>query len=193
MLFPPYQTALQLSHVFIDGLWPGAQVVDATLGNGNDTRILAGKVGETGHVWAFDIQEEAIARCRTRIASWDIGDRVTLIHDSHHHIRQYIHSPLDCVVFNLGWLPGDDRPPAERTTTQWETTRIALSDSLTLLNSTGLLLVCIYPGHEEGAHELQGLQEWSAALDNRMYSAMWMHFPNHAANAPHLLLVQRMV
>ena len=38
----------------------GDIVVDATMGNGYDTKYLAEKVGEDGFVYSFDIQEEAI-------------------------------------------------------------------------------------------------------------------------------------
>ena len=34
--------------------------IDATMGNGNDTLFLCELAGETGHVLAFDIQEEAV-------------------------------------------------------------------------------------------------------------------------------------
>ena len=35
-------------------------VIDATLGNGHDTKFLAQKVGASGRVYAFDIQKESI-------------------------------------------------------------------------------------------------------------------------------------
>lgn len=38
----------------------GDTVVDATVGNGNDTIFLARLVGEKGKVYGFDIQQEAI-------------------------------------------------------------------------------------------------------------------------------------
>lgn len=38
----------------------GDIVIDATMGNGYDTKYLAEKVGENGFVYSFDVQEEAI-------------------------------------------------------------------------------------------------------------------------------------
>ena len=38
-------------------LRPGDVAVDCTMGNGNDTAFLSESVGETGRVYAFDIQE----------------------------------------------------------------------------------------------------------------------------------------
>ena len=36
---------------------PGDTVIDATMGNGHDTAMLAELVGESGHVIAFDVQD----------------------------------------------------------------------------------------------------------------------------------------
>ena len=40
---------------------PGDICIDATMGNGNDTLLLCSLCQETGHVYAFDIQEQALA------------------------------------------------------------------------------------------------------------------------------------
>jgi len=45
----------------------GYVVIDATVGNGYDTEYLAGKVGSTGKVYGFDIQEEAIENTRKKV------------------------------------------------------------------------------------------------------------------------------
>ncbi|WP_222597737.1 methyltransferase domain-containing protein, partial [Streptococcus pneumoniae] len=45
----------------------GDIVVDATMGNGHDTQFLAELVGENGHVYAFDIQESAVANTKERL------------------------------------------------------------------------------------------------------------------------------
>ena len=41
-------------------LKPGDVAIDGTAGNGYDTLFLAELVGESGHVYSFDVQEEAI-------------------------------------------------------------------------------------------------------------------------------------
>lgn len=45
----------------------GDLVVDATAGNGHDTLFLAGLVGDSGRVLAFDVQEAAMAATRKRV------------------------------------------------------------------------------------------------------------------------------
>ena len=48
-------------HEFLsEYLKPGDRAVDATAGNGWDTLKLCELVGDSGKVYAFDIQEEAI-------------------------------------------------------------------------------------------------------------------------------------
>ncbi|MGG7060554.1 SAM-dependent methyltransferase, partial [Clostridium tertium] len=37
----------------------GDIVVDATMGNGYDIKYIAEKVGDSGYVYSFDVQEEA--------------------------------------------------------------------------------------------------------------------------------------
>ena len=56
----------------------GDIVIDATMGNGHDTHFLAELVGESGHVYAFDIQEAALMNTAERLGN-EYKDRVTLI------------------------------------------------------------------------------------------------------------------
>ena len=85
---------------------PGARVIDATMGNGYDTQWLAELVGESGHVYGFDIQLEAVNRTRDRLAAAGLENRATLFHAGHEHIAELVGEPVDAAVFNLGWLPG---------------------------------------------------------------------------------------
>ena len=51
----------ELAHLLISHIIKeGSRVVDATAGNGNDTLFLSNLVGNTGKVFAYDIQEQAI-------------------------------------------------------------------------------------------------------------------------------------
>ena len=56
----------------------GDFVIDATVGNGNDTLFLAQLVGESGKVFGFDIQEEAIERTKARLQEAKLADVVEL-------------------------------------------------------------------------------------------------------------------
>ena len=52
----------------LDALHEGSTAIDATLGNGHDAERLCALVGETGHVFGFDVQKEAVERTRQRLA-----------------------------------------------------------------------------------------------------------------------------
>ena len=75
---------------------PGETVVDATAGNGNDILFLATHVGENGHVYAFDIQQQALDATAERLN--DFNDRVTLVLDSHANVDNMYRNPLRCHV-----------------------------------------------------------------------------------------------
>ena len=51
----------------------GDIVIDATMGNGYDTKYLAQKVGEEGFVYSFDIQEKAIKSTQKKIEKLNLA------------------------------------------------------------------------------------------------------------------------
>ncbi len=66
-------------------------------------------------------------------------------------------------MFNLGWLPGSDR----KVTTLRESTLKAVYAAITLLAPDGIILVAVYPGHEEGTLEGEMLERELSTLDRR--------------------------
>ena len=165
----------------------GARVVDATMGNGRDTSWLCGRVGKTGRVYAFDVQPEAVERTRALLEAEGLADRATLMCVGHQHMAEHVPEPVDAVLFNLGWLPGAEHGVTTRT----ETTLAAVDAALSILKRDGLLTVCIYPGHAEGARELEALLRWAAALDPRRYDAMHRHYMNQPNDPPQLIAVRK--
>ena len=165
----------------------GCAAVDCTAGNGHDTCFLAELCGSTGHVYAFDIQEEALASAAALLKREGLADRVTLIHDGHQNILRHLSGPVDAVMFNLGWLPGGDKS----VTTLWETTRTAVSDTLTLLKKGGVLTVCVYPGHREGNVERENLGELLSGLRPQEYNVLHSVFANAGPGAPECWIVQK--
>lgn len=166
---------------------PGDTVVDATLGNGHDTCVLAELVGESGHIIGFDIQEDAVARTRARLEELGLSDRCRLHAAGHQHMAEYVASPVRCVVFNLGWLPGGDKS----ITTLWETTRIAVDAALQLLEPMGVCTICAYPGHDEGDRERSALTEYLSALRPQEFNVLHHRFLNAGAGAPECFVIQK--
>ena len=168
-------------------LGPGDTAVDATMGNGHDTELLCHLVGPEGHVFGFDIQPEAVAATEKRLAEADLASRATLYCESHDHLAERVPGPVDAVVFNLGWLPGGDH----RITTRVESTRAAIEQALYLLRAGGILVVCVYPGHPEGAREQAMLDQLFADLSPRDFNVLRQTFLNAGAGAPACYVAQR--
>ena len=166
---------------------PGDVVVDATMGNGHDTQMLCEAVGPEGRVYAFDVQEQALAETAKRLREQGMENRARLIHAGHEQMAQYVKDPVSAVMFNLGWLPGGDHA----VTTRWETTRKAVDAALDLLRPLGVLVICVYPGHAEGERERQELTAFLSGMSNRSCNVLHQRFLNASAGAPECFVVQK--
>lgn len=175
------------AEVLRQALKPGATAVDATMGNGHDTELLCSLVGESGRVYAFDVQEEAVRATERRLAEAGLGSRAALFCRSHARMAETVPVPADAVVFNLGWLPGGDHGITTRT----ETTLSAVEQALALLKPGGVLVLCAYPGHPEGTRELEALTEMFSALPPREFNVLRQTFINAGPDAPVCFVVQK--
>lgn len=90
-------------------LHAGDVAVDFTMGNGHDTEFLSKTVGESGRVYAFDVQKSAVESTREHLRAAGCPENYTLIHASHHLVLDYVKEPIKAGMFNLGWLPGGDQ------------------------------------------------------------------------------------
>lgn len=165
----------------------GDTAIDATMGNGHDTLCLASLVGTSGHVFAFDVQQQAIDSTRKLLEEERMLPRVTLLHTGHENIAHYVSFPVTAVMFNLGWLPGGDK----QITTRTHTTLCALEGSLSLIKPGGVVTVCVYPGHEEGDIERMAVEELLSSLDVRRFTVLHHRFINTKEGTPELFLVQK--
>lgn len=169
-------------------LFEGALAVDATLGNGHDALWLCSLVGEAGRVYGFDVQPEAVERSRMRLREGGMESRAELILDGHQNMGRYVApESADAIMFNLGWLPG----AAHGVTTRTETTLQAVNAALEALKQEGILTVCVYPGHEEGAREREALLDWAQKLDRKRYDAMLRCYLNQSADPPLMIAVKK--
>ena len=142
-------------------LCEGGVAVDFTMGNGNDTLFLSRTVGETGRVYAFDLQPEALTSTEERLRENGAPENYTLICASHHRVKEFVKEPINAGMFNLGYLPGSGK---KAVTTMRKTTLPAVEAALELLAPDGVLIVAVYPGHEEGALEGEALKEYFEGL-----------------------------
>lgn len=179
---------LSLHKYFIlEHLSPGDTAVDFTMGNGNDTEFLSKTVGETGKVYAFDIQESALVSTRKHLEEAGCPKNYTLICDSHHKVKEYVAEPIKAGMFNLGYLPGSGH---KEITTMRVTTMPAVEAAIDLLAPDGILLVAIYPGHEEGDLEGQMLEEYFSGLSRFKVCASKFRIVN-SPTSPYFYIVEK--
>lgn len=172
---------------------PGGIAVDATAGNGYDTLFLARHAGESGRVYAFDTQAQAVEATRRRVAAAGPGAApVVCVCLGHEQAPAWLAergcAPLAAVTFNLGYLPGGDKS----LTTQPATTCVALAGMAPLLAAGGLLTVVMYPAHEGGGAERDAVLEWARGLPRDHFAASHRTALNAGAGRPELLAVERL-
>ncbi len=168
-------------------LGKGEVAVDFTMGNGNDTLFLSRTVGEEGRVYAFDVQPLALESTERRLKEEGAPENYTLILDSHHKVKEYVKEPIKAGIFNLGYLPGSGK---KAVTTMRETTMPAVEAAIELLEPDGVLIVAIYPGHEEGALEGQMLREYFSTLSRFKICPSEFRILN-SPTSPYFFLVEK--
>lgn len=162
MYYNKIVNTIKLAHDIINkSVKVGQTVLDCTVGNGNDTKLLAELVGPNGKVYGFDIQSRALEITIEKLTCENLNNRVILIQDSHENIDLYIDEKLDFIVYNLGYLPKGDK----NIKTNKKSTLISLNKSLSLLNDNGIILVSCYVGHDGGMEEKNGVEELLRNLD----------------------------
>lgn len=170
---------------------PGNLAIDATVGNGHDTLLLAELVGKNGHVYGFDIQKEAIDTALSRLQDMNLLDRATLILDGHEHVEKNIPKnekrELGGAIFNLGYLPGGDKTIV----TTPETTISAVEQILKMLKPEGILILVIYHGHPEGALERDHLLQYVMNIDQKLAHVLKYQFINQQNNPPFIIAIEK--
>ncbi|NLK44660.1 MAG: methyltransferase domain-containing protein [Tissierellia bacterium] len=188
MSFKEIVNTIKISKEFmLNFVKQGQVVLDCTVGNGNDTLILAKCVGHTGKVYGFDIQKEAIERTKEKLDCENLGKHVILILDGHENIDIYIKEELDFVIYNLGYLPRGDKSII----TKKETTLISLEKALGLLKENGVLLITCYIGHEGGLEEKNAVETFLTSLDQGKYNVLKHEFINQQNKPPILFIIEK--
>lgn len=177
---------LELHKRFIlDHLSEGDTAVDFTMGNGYDTAFLSKTVGEGGHVYSFDIQQQALDSTAKNLKEAGCPENYTLIKDSHHRVLDYVKGPIKAGMFNLGYLPGGDKS----ITTMRETTMPAIEAAISLLDRDAVLNVAVYPGHAEGDAEGKMITEYLATLDRRKICCTLIKILN-SPTSPYFIVIE---
>jgi methylase of polypeptide subunit release factors len=181
--------ATELAHSLLrQALRPGDWAIDATVGNGHDTLFLAEQAGAAGRVFGFDVQEQALASAAKRLG--DLS-HVTLYHAGHERMSEFLPEEakgrIAAVMFNLGYLPGNDHS----VTTHSETTIAAVDQALGILAVKGIITLVLYTGHPGGAEEAADVLAHATNLPAQFAATRFQRL-NTASPAPELLAIERL-
>lgn len=174
-----YQITEWCHHFVKEHVKEGDCCIDATAGNGNDTLFLCQLVGETGKVFAFDIQETAVANTKKRLEEHYAANRAEVLLESHTNMAKYAaDNSVSCIMFNFGYLPGGDHNLA----TKKDSSIAAIHEGLRLLKKGGMMSLCIYSGGDSGFEERDAILEELKHLDGKKYLVIVSEYynrPNH--------------
>lgn len=190
-----FLSVLSFAHKLVsERLSPGDTAVDATAGTGADTLFLAKTIGIKGHVHAFDIQDQALALTRDRLAKESPGTLAgfTLHHQSHALMKSCIpehdHGHVGAIMFNLGYLPVDSSD--KQIMTETASTLEALEAAIELLRPGGIVTIVLYPGHKGGDAEADAVQAWAAKLPQQSVQTI-LYRGLQRSEAPYLIALER--
>ena len=76
--------------------------IDATMGKGGDTYYLCSKTGESGKVYAFDVQADALRQTREKLDKHKMD--AELILDGHEHMKEYVKRDGSILYYVQSWV-----------------------------------------------------------------------------------------
>ncbi len=93
-----------INRVIDETVKEGDLCIDATAGRGNDTLHLCKLVGDSGHVTAFDIQQDAVDSTKALLSKHGVAHRGDVLLKSHSEMDQlFEEESVSFITFNFGW------------------------------------------------------------------------------------------
>lgn len=170
---------------------PGDFAVDATAGNGHDTLFLTKLVGDNGHVFSFDVQEQAILQTKKRLKEHNAEQQATLFLNSHDQLKELVPSytadKITGAIFNLGYLPGGDK----EIVTTGHSTISAIEQLLELMAVEGIIVLVVYHGHPEGAIERDELLHYVSTIPQEKAHVLQYGFMNQVNSPPFIIAIEK--
>ena len=102
-------------------------------------------------------------------------------------MKKYVDETVDCIMYNLGFLPGGDKS----ITTMHETSLLSIKEGLEVLASNGIMTICIYRGHSEGKEEENIILQYLELLPKSKFGVMYHSFLNRSKEAPILIVIEK--
>ena len=175
-----YQITEYVHRMLKQHIEDGDICVDATVGRGNDTEFLKRLVGESGKVYGFDIQKDAIAATTDRMEKAGLINGTWLILDGHENMKNYVKEKISAITFNFGYLPGGDHNISTRSSTSIK----AIEEGLSLLKKDGIMSLCIYSGGDSGYEEKDSILSFLKSLDPKKYLVILSQYYNRENDPP---------
>lgn len=167
---------------FEDPSRPKGLAIDGTCGNGFDTEFLCRQGFDK--VIGFDIQTQALEATKTRLQQAGF-EQAELHQKSHEQIGNLIGEPIDCAMFNFGYLPHGDKS----ITTLANSSLAAIEHTLERLRPSGVISLLCYPGHPSGAIETQTIESFLTTLTDPWTVIQEKAFSEHH-RAPRLYMIR---
>lgn len=160
-------------------------IIDATLGNGNDSLKLA-QLFPRASIFSFDIQMDAIIRSKELFDLHQV-ENITTFLDSHENIDKHVVSLIDLVVFNLGYLPRGDKSIH----TNAKSTIRAIKNIMPSIKKKGSIFITAYPGSIKGNIEMIELNAFLEDVDQKSWNISKIEFINQVNQPPVLYNIQK--
>lgn len=175
------KTMVELSQDFLKPvLHKQAVCIDATLGNGKDTRFFLKRGAKK--VYSFEIQEDLCQKARQEIKD----GRAVILCKSHSLMKEEVkEAQVDAVIFNFGYCPKKDKC----VTTLPDTSLLAVEQALDLLKVKGRMSLVFYD-HAKSDEERSKVQSYLENLDPHEVAVQKIVQLN-AGSAPFLLCVEK--
>lgn len=183
---------LPFAHSLLEAVVKDGDIaIDATVGNGHDTELLAKLVGPNGKVYGFDIQPQAIESTSARLKENNLYERVKLLLKSHAELSAVVpntkQEKIKAAIFNLGYLPGGDKSIV----TTPDSTIHAVKQLLDIMASGGVIVLVVYHGHPEGQMERDHLLQFVRTIDQKHAHVLQYQFLNQINHAPFVIAIEK--
>jgi hypothetical protein len=176
------QNHLSFNHfIWKQHIKEGAIAVDATCGNGHDALFLAPLVTK---LYALDIQEDALKNTKELLKSFSNVSYHLQCHST--FPQEVITKNPSLIVYNLGYLPKGNKS----ITTRCNTTLQSIENALSIIHLDGMISITLYPGHDEGKKEEEGILDFVKKLDKKLWTVSHHSWINRRL-APNSILIQR--
>ncbi len=183
------ENVLEITHHFIEkAVREGDVVVDATMGNGHDTLFLSKIVKDSGKVYAFDIQEQALNSTKKLLEKEGATGNTTLILSGHENMKEYVSEEVSAVMFNLGYLPGGDHSIG----TVADTTIKAIGSAMELIKKNGVVTIGVYYGGDSGFDEKNKVMEFISQIDFKKFTVLTIDYKNRPNCPPIAVIIEKL-